>query len=71
MTQEYFARMVKLACELADAHGATLYVVDGPVLRPYVIYNLPKEYIDGVGNVRIGSQCCGRAVAQKKAVDRH
>lgn len=58
--------MVRLACELADAQGATLFLVDGPVLRPYVIYNLPKEYIEGIGEVRVGSQCCGRAVALKK-----
>lgn len=55
--------MVRLACELAGAHGATLFLVDGPVLRPYVIYNLPKGYIDGIGAVRVGTQCCGRAVA--------
>lgn len=58
--------MVRLACELADAQGATLYTVDGPVLRPYVIYNLPKEYIVGIGTVRVGSQCCGRAVASRQ-----
>ncbi len=58
--------MVRLACELASAHGSTLFLVDGPVLRPYVIYNLPKGYIDGIGTVRVGAQCCGRAVAYKK-----
>lgn len=58
--------MVRLACELAGAHGATLFLVDGPVLRPYVIYNLPKGYIEGIGTVRVGMQCCGRAVAQKR-----
>lgn len=58
--------MVRLACEMAGAQGATLYLVDGPVLRPHVVYNLPKEYIAGVGEVLVGAQCCGRAVAQKK-----
>jgi GAF domain-containing protein len=58
--------MVRLACEQADADGATLFLVDGPVLRPYIVYNLPKEYIDGIGTVRVGAQCCGRAVEQKK-----
>ena len=66
MTQAYFATMVRLACELADARGATLFLVDGQVLRPFVIYNLPKEYISGIGTVQIGTQCCGRAVAHKK-----
>ena len=58
--------MVRLACELAGAHGATLFLVDGLVLRPYVIYNLPKGYIAGIGTVRVGEQCCGRSVACKK-----
>lgn len=58
--------MVRLACELAEAHGGTLFIVDGAVLRPYVIYNLPKEYITGIGPVCVGSQCCGRAVEQKR-----
>ena len=57
--------MVRLACELADADGATLFLVDDLVLRPYVIYNLPKEYVTGIGTVRVGSQCCGRAVERK------
>jgi GAF domain-containing protein len=58
--------MVRLACEIADARGASLYLVDGRVLRPYIIYNLPNEYITGVGAVRIGTQCCGRAVESKR-----
>ncbi len=66
MTDAYLATMVRLACELAGADGATLFYVDGSILRPYIVYNLPKEYIAGIGTVRVGSQCCGRAVAQKK-----
>lgn len=58
--------MVRLACELADAYGASLFWVDGDVLRPYIIYNLPEGYISGIGTVRVGSQCCGRAVAHRK-----
>ena len=66
VTNAYLGTMVRLACELAEAHGSTLFVVDGPVLRPYIVYNLPKEYIVGIGTVRVGSQCCGRAVEHKK-----
>ena len=58
--------MVRLACEIAEARGASLYLVDGRVLQPYIIYNLPNEYITGVGAVRIGTQCCGRAVESKR-----
>lgn len=41
-------------------------MVDGPILRPYIVYNLAKEYIEGIGTVRVGTQCCGRAVEQKR-----
>lgn len=66
MNDSYLMTMVRLSCELADAQGASLFWVDGDVLRPYIIYNLPKEYISGIGTVRVGSQCCGRAVDQKR-----
>lgn len=65
MTDEYLGRMLSVACDLANAEGATLYTVDGSILRPYIIYNLPAEYIEGIGTVRVGAQCCGRAVAHK------
>jgi GAF domain-containing protein len=64
--EAYLERLVCLACEIADAHGASLFLVDGNVLRPYIIYNLPADYIAGIGEVRVGSQCCGRAVESKK-----
>jgi GAF domain-containing protein len=57
--------LVRAAAEIADAHGASLFLVDGNVLKPYVIYNLPEEFIRGIGAVRVGSQCCGRAVEAK------
>jgi GAF domain-containing protein len=66
MTDAYLARMLGMACEMASAHGATLFLVDGPILRPYLVYNLPSEYIHGVGDVKIGTQCCGRAVEHRK-----
>lgn len=66
MTDEYLGRMLRVACEVADADGATLFLVDGQVLRPYLVYRLPVEYIAGVGTVRVGTQCCGRAVEQKR-----
>lgn len=66
MTDAYFAKMLGVACDLAGAHGSTLCLVDESVLRPYVVYNLPPEYIAGIGTVRVGSQCCGRAVEHKK-----
>lgn len=64
MADTYLEKMVRLACEIADAYGASLFMVDGSVLRPYIIYNLPEEYIAGIGPVRVGTQ--GRAVESKK-----
>lgn len=66
MTVVYLETMVRLAAEIADAQGASLFVVDGSVLRPYLLYNLPEEYVAGVGPVRVGTQCCGRAVESRK-----
>ena len=62
----HVVKLLRLACEIADAQAASLFLVDGEVLRPYVIYNLPEDYVAGIGEVRVGSQCCGRAVASKK-----
>lgn len=64
--RSFIVNLVRLASEAAGAQGATLYLVDGDVLRPYVIHNLPQEYVDGIGSVRVGTQCCGRAVHYKK-----
>ena len=66
MAVAYLETMVRLAAEIADAEGASLFLVNGNVLRPYLIYNLPEEYIAGIGTVRIGTQCCGRAVEAKR-----
>jgi len=66
MTDEYLGRMLSVACDMADADGATLFIVDGKVLLPYLIYRIPAEYIQAIGAVRIGTQCCGRAVEHKR-----
>ena len=66
MAHPYLEMLVRLACEIADAHGGSLFVVDGEVLRPYLIYNLPEKYVAGIGDVRIGTQCCGRAVEARR-----
>ena len=66
MTDAYLARMLGVACEMANAQGATLFIVDGTALKPFLIYNLPSEYVHGIGEVKIGTQCCGRAVEHRK-----
>jgi GAF domain-containing protein len=62
----HVVKLLRLACEIADAHAASLFLVNGPVLVPYVTYNLPPEYVAGIGEVRVGSQCCGRAVQSRR-----
>jgi GAF domain-containing protein len=64
--EAYLEKMVRLACEIADADAGSLFLVCGDVLRPYIVYNLPEAYIASIGEVRVGTQCCGRAVAFKK-----
>lgn len=66
MTFAHLETMVRLAAEIAEAQAASLFLVDGNFLRPCVIYNLPEKYIAGIGLVRIGTQCCGRAVGAKR-----
>lgn len=65
MTDEYLGKMLGVACEMAGADGATLFIVDGEVLRPYLVYRISAEYIEAIGPVRLGTQCCGRAVEHK------
>ncbi len=66
MDRGFIANLVRLACEGARASGSTLFLVRGEFLYPYAVYNLPDEYIRGIGAVRVGTQCCGRAVAHKQ-----
>ena len=66
MDRGFIQNLVRLACEAAEGSGASLFLVRGEYLYPYIIYKLPQDYIDGVGPVRIGTQCCGRAVQHKR-----
>lgn len=66
MDRGFIANLVRLACEAARATGSTLFLVRGEFLYPYAVNNLPDEYIKGIGIVRVGTQCCGRAVAEKR-----
>jgi GAF domain-containing protein len=58
------AHLVQIAAEGAKSNSASFYIVDPElsVLRPLITYGLPASYIDACGPVRIGDQCCGRAV---------
>jgi GAF domain-containing protein len=66
LTDISIAKVVRLACEIAEGYAASLFLVKGEVLVPYILYNLPRDYIAGIGEVRVGTQCCGRAVQSRK-----
>jgi signal transduction protein with GAF and PtsI domain len=61
------APLVQLAAEAANSNSASFYIVDGKknVLKPLITYGLPPEYVEACGDVRIGDQCCGRAVQHR------
>lgn len=60
--------LVRLAAEGVNARSASLYLVDrhAAVLKPLITFGLPEEYVKACGEVRIGDQCCGRAVEHRK-----
>jgi putative methionine-R-sulfoxide reductase with GAF domain len=60
--------LVQMAAESAHSKFGSFYVIDPSenVLKPLVTYGLPEAYIEQCGNVRIGDQCCGRAVKHRK-----
>ena len=62
------ARLVRLAAEGVQSTGSSFYAVhdEEKVLIPVITYGLPSSYVEACGNVRIGDQCCGRAVQYRK-----
>ncbi len=53
--------LLKQAAAMSGSGRASLYLVDGGVLKPHVLYNIPDEYLAGCREVPLGTQCCGRA----------
>jgi hypothetical protein len=64
--------LVQLAAESANSKAASFYIADrhDHVLEPLTTFGLPSEYVEACGNVRIGDQCCGRAVQASEALGR-
>jgi GAF domain-containing protein len=60
--------LIQMAAEGANASSASFYQLDPQenVLKPLITYGLPAAYVEACGNVRIGDQCCGRAVQHRK-----
>lgn len=62
------ATYVDLAVESSGAIGGSFYVrnVIQEVLVPYATIEIPPAFTRLCGHVRVGDQCCGRAVLHKK-----
>jgi GAF domain-containing protein len=60
--------LIQLAAEDGNSGAGSLYIADWhqQVLKPLVTYGLPKAYVEACGDVRVGDQCCGRAVQHRK-----
>jgi GAF domain-containing protein len=60
--------LIQLAAEDGNSGAGSLFIADWheQVLKPLVTYGLPKTYVLACGVVRIGDQCCGRAVQHRK-----
>ena len=65
------ATYVDLAVESSGASGGSFYVrnVTTEVLVPYATIEIPPDFTRLCGDVRVGDQCCGRAVFVQEAVD--
>jgi GAF domain-containing protein len=62
------ASLVQLAAESANSKAASFYVLDEAeqVLKPFMTFGLPQQFVDGCGVIPVGEQCCGRAVQHLK-----
>ena len=60
--------IVQLAAQAGNCRAASFFILDSArlILVPLVTFGLPAEYVDSCGNVRVGDQCCGRAVQHRK-----
>ena len=62
------SNLLQLAAEAAKSSAASIYLVNTGqnTLEPLITYGLPQSYVEACGHVRIGEQCCGRAVQHRK-----
>ncbi|HWR13836.1 MAG TPA: GAF domain-containing protein [Terriglobales bacterium] len=59
--------LVEAASSSVGTNMGSLYLLDDTrgVLTPFVLHNLPEDYLSGCSEVPIGTQCCGRAALHK------
>ena len=61
------ANIVRAAVEAVGSNSGSLYLLrqSTGALEPFVLVNLPAEYVKGCTSVPLGTQCCGRAALHK------
>jgi GAF domain-containing protein len=61
------AELVRLSANACGSEMGSLYLIDKAdrYLKPFVLVNLPPEYIAGCSQLALGEQCCGRAALHK------
>ena len=61
------SQLVQKAVQISGSDMGSLYLLDDSksVLRPFMTFNLPQEYVDNCKEVAVGTQCCGRAVLHR------
>lgn len=61
------ANIVRSAVEAVGSNSGSLYLLRQSTgeLEPFVLVNLPAEYVKGCTTVPLGTQCCGRAALHK------
>ncbi len=59
--------LVKAAAQAAGSDCGSLYLLNKGlgVLEPYILVNVPEDYLAGCKVVPVGTQCCGRAALHK------
>ena len=60
-------RLLVTAASAVGSEMGSFYLLneDEQVLRPFVTFNFPQAYAEACAEVRVGAQCCGRAVEHK------
>ena len=59
--------VVRSAAAILGSDCASLYLINWQVtaLEPYILINIPADYLEGCSSVALGTQCCGRAALHR------
>ena len=59
--------LVKAAAQAVGSDSGSFFMLNAATgrLEPYVLVNVPEDYLAGCSTVPLGTQCCGRAALHK------